>query len=115
MVSILRLVYYELMMMLKLWSKLSKTDLASLDQEADTSASYMTLKYELYVTCHGEGGAWRDVYQFVDRPEIDIVRMLKERTVETYEALYDSEPSSVSLGIQIITPESREQLPTIRK
>ena len=103
-------------MPLKWWSKLSRVDLDTLDQGSDISHSdHMTLKYELFVSCHGDGCAWRDVFQFADRPETDVIAMLKERALETYRELYDQEPNSVHLGIQIIEPQHREELPTIRK
>lgn len=77
--------------------------------------SHMTLKYELFISCHGEGCAWRDVYQFADRPEPDVICMLKDRTVELYKEIYDQEPGSLHMGIQIVEPGNRDQLPTIRK
>lgn len=77
--------------------------------------THMILKYELFISCTGDGRAWRDVYQFADRPEADIICMLKERTVELYEAIFDQEPISINMGIQIVEPQHRDQLPTLRK
>lgn len=75
----------------------------------------MTLKYELFISMHGDGAAWRDVYQFADRPENEIIRMLRERTYETYRELYDQDPVSQHMGINIVEPQNRDNLPTLRK
>lgn len=103
--------------MLKLWSKLSRVSLDTLDEGLDTlhSNHHMTMKYELFVSCHGDGCAWRDVFQFADRPEVEIICMLRDKSVETYRALYDQEPASTHLGINIVEPQHRDSLPTIRK
>jgi len=105
-------------MALRLWSKLSRVSLDTLDQEQDAlrlDRSHMTLRYELLILAHSDGYSWRDIYHFADKPELAILEMLKERAETTFEELYNQEPANISLLLNIIQPDQREHLPTIRK